>query len=132
MLMCFPFLEQPLFFCEELHNQEAEEGETAFLCCELSKPGVEVQWKKGAIRLRPGDKYEMKQDGCKVQLQIHDLTRQDSGTYKCCSGSLVTTASIVVKGENREIRGPYFDVGKKYFPPYDLLYNITIHIKNKN
>ncbi|XP_016431454.1 obscurin-like [Sinocyclocheilus rhinocerous] len=89
--------EQPLFFCEELHNQEAEEGETAFLCCELSKPGVEVQWKKGAIRLRPGDKYEMKQDGCKVQLQIHDLTRQDSGTYKCCSGSLVTTASIVVK-----------------------------------
>ncbi|XP_052419981.1 obscurin [Carassius gibelio] len=89
--------EQPLFFCEELHNQEAEEGETAFLCCELSKPGVEVQWKKGAIRLRPGDKYEMKQDGCKVQLQIHGLTRQDSGTYKCCSGSLVTTASIVVK-----------------------------------
>ncbi|XP_043103008.1 obscurin [Puntigrus tetrazona] len=89
--------EQPLFFCEELHNQEAEEGETAFLCCELSKPGVDMQWKKGAVRLRPGDKYEMKQDGCKVQLQIHDLTRQDSGTYKCCSGSLVTTATIVVK-----------------------------------
>ncbi|XP_067270783.1 LOW QUALITY PROTEIN: obscurin [Pseudorasbora parva] len=89
--------EQPLFFCEELHNQEAEEGETAFLCCELSKPGVEVQWKKGAIRLRPGNKYEIKQDGCKAQLQIHDLTRQDSGTYKCCSGSLVTTASVVVK-----------------------------------
>ncbi|XP_051524815.1 obscurin [Myxocyprinus asiaticus] len=89
--------EQPLFFCEELHNQEAEEGETAFLCCELSKPGIEVQWKKGAIRLRPANKYEMKQDGCKVQLQIHDLTSQDSGTYKCCFGSLVTTASIVVK-----------------------------------
>ncbi|XDV49254.1 hypothetical protein PO909_018537 [Leuciscus waleckii] len=89
--------EQPLFFCEELHNQEAEEGEIAFLYCELSKPGVEVQWKKGAIRLRPGNKYEMKQDGCKAQLQIHDLTRQDSGTYKCCSGSLVTTASVVVK-----------------------------------
>ncbi|XP_051964162.1 obscurin [Xyrauchen texanus] len=89
--------EQPLFFCEELHSQEAEEGETAFLCCELSKPGIEVQWKKGAIRLRPANKYEMKQNGCKVQLQIHDLTSQDSGTYKCCFGSLVTTASIVVK-----------------------------------
>ncbi|XP_077079717.1 obscurin-like isoform X1 [Siphateles boraxobius] len=89
--------DQPLFFCEELHNQEAEEGEIAFLCCELSKPGVEVQWKKGAIRLRPGNKYEMKQDGCKAQLQIHDLTRQDTGTYKCCSGSLVTTASVAVK-----------------------------------
>lgn len=91
-----------------------------------------MQWKKGAIRLRPGDKYEMKQDGCKVQLQIHGLTRQDSGTYKCCSGSLVTTASIVVKGENREIRAiPYHDVVKKYLPPSDLLiliYNITVHI----
>nr|XP_021334072.1 obscurin isoform X1 [Danio rerio] len=89
--------EKPLFFFEELHNQQAEEGETAFLCCELSKPGVEVQWKKGAIRLRPGNKYEMKQEGCKVQLQIHDLTSEDSGTYKCCSGSLATTASVVVK-----------------------------------
>ncbi|XP_073724075.1 obscurin [Misgurnus anguillicaudatus] len=89
--------EQPLFFCEDLHNQEAEEGEAAFLCCELSKPGFEVQWKKGAIRLRPGNKYEMKQDGCKAQLQIHDLTSQDSGTYKCCSGSVFTTATIVVK-----------------------------------
>ncbi|KAG1973513.1 obscurin [Pimephales promelas] len=89
--------DQPLFFCEELHNQEAEEGEIAFLCCQLSKPGVEVQWKKGAIRLRPGNKYVMKQDGCKAHLQIHDLTRQDSGTYKCCSGSLVTTASVTVK-----------------------------------
>lgn len=103
--ICPSFSEQPLFFCEELHNQEAEEGETAFLCCELSKPGVDVQWKKGAIRLRPGNKYEMKQDGCKAQLQIHDLTCQDSGTYKCCSGNLVTTASVVVKGESRDIRG---------------------------
>ncbi|TRY95208.1 hypothetical protein DNTS_010019, partial [Danionella cerebrum] len=89
--------EQPLFFSEELHNQEAEEGETAFLCCELSKPAGEVQWKRGAIRLRPGNKYEMKQVGCKIQLRIHDLTSQDSGTYKCYSGSVSTTANILVK-----------------------------------
>ncbi|KAL7829000.1 hypothetical protein SRHO_G00326340 [Serrasalmus rhombeus] len=89
--------EQPLFFCEDLQDQQAEEGETAFLCCELSKPGVVVKWKKGAVLLTPGDKYEMKQDGCKVQLKIHDLKGRDSGTYKCCAGSLVTTASIVVK-----------------------------------
>uniref|UniRef100_A0A673H2H4 Ig-like domain-containing protein n=1 Tax=Sinocyclocheilus rhinocerous TaxID=307959 RepID=A0A673H2H4_9TELE len=108
------------------------EGETAFLCCELSKPGVEVQWKKGAIRLRPGDKYEMKQDGCKVQLQIHDLTRQDSGTYKCCSGSLVTTASIVVKGENREIRGPYTDVVKNICPLLIYCTILKYIFKNKN
>ncbi|XP_072537299.1 obscurin [Salminus brasiliensis] len=89
--------EQPLFFSEDLQNQQAEEGETAFLCCELSKPGVAVKWKKGAVVLTPGDKYEMHQDGCKLQLKVHDLKGKDSGTYKCCAGSLVTAASIIVK-----------------------------------
>lgn len=78
-----------------------------------------MQWKKGAIRLRPGNKYEMKQDGCKIQLQIHDLTCEDSGTYKCCSGSLATTASIVVKGENYEIIKSFSFV-IKYLPPFGL------------
>lgn len=87
-----------------------------------------MQWKKGAIRLRPGNKYEMKQDGCKVQLQIHDLTREDSGTYKCCSGSLVTTASIIVKGEKREIRGPYYDIVKKYLACLIFLYFLTLNV----
>lgn len=84
-----------------------------------------MQWKKGAIRLRPGNKYEMKQDGCKAQLQIHDLTHQDSGTYKCCSGSLVTTASVVVKGESRDIRGSYYGFVKKYLSSTDFLYFYT-------
>lgn len=75
-----------------------EEGTIALLCCETSKPGVTIQWKKGALLLKPGEKYEMKQDGCKLQLKIHDLRSSDSGSYACCSGSLVSSASIVVKG----------------------------------
>lgn len=77
---------------------QAIEGETASLFCELSKPGVPVLWKKGATRLRPGAKYEIRQNGCKLQLKIHDLTHQDSGSYKCCAGSLETMASLEVKG----------------------------------
>lgn len=57
-----------------------------------------MQWKKGALFLKPGEKYEMKQNGCKQQLMIHDLRSSDNGSYKCCAGSLATTASIVVKG----------------------------------
>jgi len=87
-----------LIFSEELQNQEAEEGKTVILRCELSKPGVSVQWKKGAVILKPSKKYEIKQDGHQLQLQIHELTAQDSGTYKCCAGNLVTNGSITVKG----------------------------------
>lgn len=90
--------ERPLYFREELQNQEAEEGETAFLCCELSKPGVPVQWKKGAMLLKNGQKYKMTQEGNEVQLQIQDLTSQDSGIYRCCAGNLETRANIIVKG----------------------------------
>lgn len=57
-----------------------------------------MQWKKGAVLLRPGDKYELKQDGCKLQLKIHDVKGLDGGNYKCCADGLVTTASVVVKG----------------------------------
>lgn len=51
------------------------------------------------LLLKPGNKYEMKQDGSLLQLQIHDLKSQDSGSYKCSAGSLVTTASLAVKGK---------------------------------
>lgn len=90
--------EQPLYFIKMLECQEAEEGETAFLCCQLSKPGAAVNWKKGSVLLKPGRKYEIKQNGGELQLQIHELTSQDSGVYTCCVGSLVTSASLEVKG----------------------------------
>lgn len=81
---------------------EAEEGETAFLCCELSKPVVQVQWKKGTVLLRPGIKYEMKQNSCELEFQINDLKCGDSGVYKCCVGSLETKANILVKGKEHK------------------------------
>lgn len=90
--------EQPLYFSEELQTQEVEEGETAILRCELSKTGIAVLWRKGTMLLRPENKYEMKQDGFKLSLLIHDANSQDSGSYKCCAGTLVTTASLEVKG----------------------------------
>lgn len=92
------YVEQPPFFLEELQNMQVMEGEAALLFCELSKPGVSVLWKKGATRLRPGVKYEIRQNGCKLHLKIHDTTPQDSGSYKCCAGTFETMASLEVKG----------------------------------
>ncbi|XP_056911819.1 obscurin isoform X3 [Takifugu flavidus] len=87
----------PVFFRKELKNQDAVEGDGISLRCELSKPGIRVEWRKGGMVIQPSKKYEMKQEGCIRELCIQNLMSEDSGYYTCDAGDQLTTAALAVQ-----------------------------------
>ncbi|XP_021393666.2 obscurin isoform X15 [Lonchura striata] len=87
----------PVTFKQPLQNKEFEEGSTATFCCELSKAGAAVEWRKGGVGLQPSQKYEMRQRGCLVELLIHNLRLEDTGEYSCDTGDQETRAALNVK-----------------------------------
>ena len=85
-------------FKQKLETQEAEEGASVTLYCELSKPGVSVEWKKGTQVLKSGEKYQMKQKASVNELLLNKVVPEDSGDYSCVCGDQKTTASLKIKG----------------------------------
>ncbi|XP_031662307.1 obscurin isoform X7 [Oncorhynchus kisutch] len=86
----------PVIFKQDLQSQEAEEGGSVTLHCELSKPGVPVEWRKGTQVLKSGEKYQMKQKDCRVDLQVCDLKPEDTGSYQCRTGDTESSACLKV------------------------------------
>ncbi|NXG82560.1 OBSCN protein, partial [Stercorarius parasiticus] len=68
----------PVTFVKALHNLELQEGSAAHLSCEVSKPDVPVEWKKGTTVIHSSQKCSIKQEGNVHTLVIHDLNRADS------------------------------------------------------
>uniref|UniRef100_G1KFT9 Obscurin, cytoskeletal calmodulin and titin-interacting RhoGEF n=1 Tax=Anolis carolinensis TaxID=28377 RepID=G1KFT9_ANOCA len=87
----------PVLFVKFLENQEAEEGASVTLRCEISKPDATVQWKKEGSLLRSSDKYRMKQAGAVVELTISKLDVADAGEYTCITPDHKTAAVLLVK-----------------------------------
>lgn len=92
----FPAL--PARFIEALRSQEALESSTVTLRCELSKKAP-VVWRKGSETLRNGARYSLRQDGAVCELEIHDLTVEDTGEYSCTCGQERTSATLSIMGK---------------------------------
>ena len=98
-----PFLALPAKFLKGLRKEEATEGATAKLRCELSK-AAPVEWRKGPETLRAGDRVRVKQDGAVCELEIRELTVEDAGEYSCVCGQEKTSAALAVRGKDRAWR----------------------------
>ena len=91
----------PAEFIGRLRSKEATEGTTVTLHCELSK-AAPVEWKKGPETLRAGARVSLKQEGAVCELEIRGLTVEDAGEYSCVCGQERTSATLTVRGKDRE------------------------------
>ncbi|XP_038412348.1 obscurin isoform X14 [Canis lupus familiaris] len=97
--------ELPTKFTKSLRNEEASEGATATLRCELSK-AAPVEWRKGPEALRAGDRVSLRQDGAVCELQIRGLAMEDSGEYSCVCGQERTAAVLTVRAAQVVFKEP--------------------------
>lgn len=94
----------PITFKHGLKNLEVKEGDSGLFCCELSKPGAPVEWRKGRVLLSSGGKYEMKQEGPYTKMVVNNVQDSDAGKYSCKTKDSQSTAELSVQGESPQPR----------------------------
>lgn len=88
----------PITFKQKLKNLQVQEGHSITLSCEISKPGVAVEWRLAGELLEDGEKYQMKQRGSVLTLTIRDALPEDCGIYACVCRDQKTKATVKVVG----------------------------------
>uniref|UniRef100_A0A3Q3JKM1 Ig-like domain-containing protein n=1 Tax=Monopterus albus TaxID=43700 RepID=A0A3Q3JKM1_MONAL len=79
---------------------QAEEGSNVILRCELSKPGIPVEWRKGHELLRSGVKYQIRKRETTLELLIWKPVPKDSGVYSCvCADQMTSEGSVTLRCE---------------------------------
>lgn len=91
-----------MVFKKELESQEAVEGGSVSLTCEISAEG-KVTWRRGSVLLTQGEKYSMEHTGSTYILMVHKLKVEDAGEYTCDTGDKQSTATLTVKGNGASV-----------------------------
>lgn len=80
---------------------QVEEENNLTMTCELSKPGLAVEWRKGDELLKSSLKYQIKKQDRIMELTIKNTQLDDSGLYSCNYGDIKTAANITVKRKGK-------------------------------
>ena len=88
-----------MLFVRKLRDVVAEEQQDVCLEVEVSHEAAEVQWLKQGVLLQPGDKYLMRESGCRRTLTIRSVSPSDRGTYRCASLHDRTQGKLSVERE---------------------------------
>lgn len=70
------------------------------LRCELSKPGIPVEWRKGEEPLKNGVRFQMRRRETTLELLIWKPVPEDSGVYSCACADQKTSATVRITGED--------------------------------
>jgi hypothetical protein len=84
---------------EKPHDTVALEGETVTLSCTVSDPTATINWSRNNVDIKAGLKYDLRKNGALLQLRIHNLEMEDSGTYCCDTGDAQCTVTLIVEGK---------------------------------
>lgn len=107
----------PVIFERAIQSMVVIEGDSGTFSCELSKPGAPVQWRKGKIILKSGEKYDMKQEGRVTQLLINNVEESDGGKYTCKTKDSLSTAELIVQGEKVSSTSVHFSMIYQFINP---------------
>eukprot|EP00063_Salmo_salar_P021274 XP_013996109.1 PREDICTED: obscurin isoform X35 [Salmo salar] len=96
---CLLVEEKPkVLILEKPHDTVALEGETVTLSCTVSDPTATITWSRNDVAIKAGLKYDLRKNGALMQLRIHNLEMEDSGTYCCDTGDAQCTVTLTVEG----------------------------------
>lgn len=106
-LSCFTWETLPAFilYClafaitTPLKDTKATEFDnTATLEFTVSSEKAVVTWLKDGEKIEVGPKYEIKEDGKKRVLVVHDISPEDEGNFSCVVGDSESVATLNVEG----------------------------------
>lgn len=91
--------EKPAEFTRLLEDKTTSAGQEVSLSCDLSKWDSGMKWRKDGKEIRRSQKYDLRQEGNRAVLIIHDATVKDSGEYTCETETSKTKATLTVEGQ---------------------------------